>query len=171
MLDASPWVQVTAECVEVGDGRQIQDYYKVTLPDYALIYPVTVHDQVLMFRQYKHGVGSECLLFPGGHVEPGEDPGAAATRELLEETGHRATAVVSLGSFAVCANQRCATAHLFRADGCSYERPPYSHDLEAMELVHVPRRLVSSRRYLDRMRVVSHVTLALLADRPPAMPL
>ena len=32
-------------------------------------------------------------MFPGGHVDPGETPGEAAVREVLEETGIHATIV------------------------------------------------------------------------------
>ena len=40
---------------------------------------------VLVVRRYKDG-RSYCVL-PGGGVEPGEQPAAAALRELAEETG------------------------------------------------------------------------------------
>lgn len=42
----------------------------------------------VMIRQYRFGVGYTTLETPGGMVDPGEDSFAAATRELLEETGY-----------------------------------------------------------------------------------
>jgi ADP-ribose pyrophosphatase len=43
--------------------------------------------QVLMVRQYRYAIGQDLLEFPAGIVEAGEDPAAAARRELAEETG------------------------------------------------------------------------------------
>ena len=42
----------------------------------------------VMIRQYRFGVAYTTLETPGGMVDPGEDSFAAATRELLEETGY-----------------------------------------------------------------------------------
>lgn len=42
----------------------------------------------VMIRQYRFGVGYTTLETPGGMVDRGEDSFAAATRELLEETGY-----------------------------------------------------------------------------------
>jgi 8-oxo-dGTP diphosphatase len=46
---------------------------------------------LLGLRQGAHGAGT--WAFPGGKVDPGESPGEAVRRELLEETGLRASAV------------------------------------------------------------------------------
>jgi len=52
---------------------------------------------VLMVRQWRHGVGQPTLEIPGGMVEPDESDEVAASRELLEETGYRAGRLHRLG--------------------------------------------------------------------------
>ena len=51
-----------------------------------------------MVRQFRHGLGNVTLEIPGGIIEPGEEPAAAAVRELREESGYRAGRVRLLGS-------------------------------------------------------------------------
>jgi len=48
---------------------------------------LTPQQELVMVRQYRFGIHEYTLELPGGLVEPGEDPKAAAQRELLEETG------------------------------------------------------------------------------------
>jgi ADP-ribose diphosphatase len=165
LFSAGPIKEVVRETVLLPDGRVISDYHTVAMGDYAIVYAVTRDARVLVLRQYKHGPRRVCLTFPGGYVAPGEDPAAAVERELLEETGYRATTITPLGSFVANANQGCNTAHLFRADGCWYERPPLSGDLEEMELVEMtPAELFGPERIAD-MAVLGYVALALLAER------
>ena len=42
---------------------------------------------LVMVEQYRHGLQDVFTELVGGVIEPGEDPLAAARRELLEETG------------------------------------------------------------------------------------
>jgi 8-oxo-dGTP pyrophosphatase MutT (NUDIX family) len=44
--------------------------------------------EVLLEREYRHGVGSVVWQLPGGLANAAEDLVAAGLRELLEETGH-----------------------------------------------------------------------------------
>jgi 8-oxo-dGTP diphosphatase len=47
------------------------------------------HQRVLLVHHNKLGQ----WLYPGGHIDPNEDPAQAALREVLEETGVRAEVV------------------------------------------------------------------------------
>src|SRR5208283_1841533 len=45
---------------------------------------------VVMERQYRHAAGQYLWELPAGKIDEGEEPLAAAKRELIEETGYRA---------------------------------------------------------------------------------
>src|SRR5512138_1734078 len=64
---------------------------------WANVFALTKSGEVVLVKQYRHGICEVLLEFPGGVIEDGEDPMAGAKRELLEETGYRATDLIPLG--------------------------------------------------------------------------
>lgn len=63
-------------------------YIVLDLPDWVNVIAITEDSQIVLVRQYRHGVDAVTLEIPAGNVEKGEDPLATAQRELSEETGH-----------------------------------------------------------------------------------
>lgn len=49
--------------------------------------------RVVLERQYRYPVGQVMIEFPAGKLDPGEDTGLCAQRELMEETGDRKSVV------------------------------------------------------------------------------
>ncbi len=134
MLVADPWLRVSVERVELPDGRIVDEYYQIALPDYAVVVAFTRDDRVVVERAYKHGPRRVFLCLPAGVIAVGEEPLAAAQRELLEETGYRAERWRSLGAYTVNANYGCGRAHLFMARNAVQVATADSGDLEEMEI-------------------------------------
>jgi 8-oxo-dGTP pyrophosphatase MutT (NUDIX family) len=73
------------------------DFYVLESANWVNVIPLTEAGEVVLVRQYRHGTREVTLEVPGGIIEPGDSPDAAARRELLEETGFEAAETVSLG--------------------------------------------------------------------------
>jgi len=165
LFSGGPISDLSVETVRLPDGREIDDYYSVRMPDYVLIYAEMRDGSVPLLRQYRHGPRRVCLTFPGGTIDGAESPLDAAQRELLEELGATAGAWQSLGSYVTNANQGCNTAHLFLATGCEIVQPPESGDLEESELVFLTPDALDADERLAEIGLTSHVALLLLARR------
>lgn len=92
------WLRVDIDEVELPDGRTY-DYTLIRSDRHgAAILAFDEQGQVLMEREFRYPVGQVIWQLPGGLLDSGETPLAAAQRELLEETGHVAENWRRLGS-------------------------------------------------------------------------
>ena len=79
-------------------GTGTREYIKH--PGAACVVPVTEEGDVIMVRQFRYPFGRVLLEVPAGKLDAaGEDPKAAAVRELREETGAQAAEMVDLGDY------------------------------------------------------------------------
>ncbi len=80
-------------------GRKA-DFTIVDAPEWCnVVAPVSFQGEELfvMARQFRHASQSITIEFPGGVVDVGEEPMAAALREFEEETGYRADSLDLIG--------------------------------------------------------------------------
>jgi 8-oxo-dGTP pyrophosphatase MutT (NUDIX family) len=124
------------------------------------VVPVTTAGEIVMVRQYRHGLRDLTLEIPGGMIDAGETPEQAAARELLEETGYRAARLEPLGNVnpnpALFGNRLFA----FTAHGCERIGPVANESTEetVVELVSQP----DLRRLLREGRIDHALVLAAL---------
>jgi len=150
--------------VQLPDGRQIEGWPYLVMPDYINVIAETVEGAFLCFRQTKYGIGSGTSLAPvGGYVDPGEEPADAARRELREETGYEAIDWIHLGSFVADGNRGAGTAHLYLARHARKMVSPSSDDLEEQELLMLSRKELEEAVASGSFRVLSWQANAALA--------
>lgn len=157
VFERAPFLRIRQERVELRPGRVIDDFYKVDLPDFALVIPFLENGKVQLIRQYKHGPGREVLGFPAGYVDPGEDPATAARRELLEETGLEPGVLTAMGSFVDNGNQGCATGHYFFAETCRQVAAPDPGDLEDFAYLELTPAEIDAEMRAGAFGVIHHI--------------
>jgi ADP-ribose pyrophosphatase len=137
------------------DPRDASPHPRVilTAPDWVNVVALTDAGEAVLVRQFRFGVEANSLEVPGGMVEPGEEPAAAAARELHEETGFRAREVVPLGSVHPNPALQSNRCHSFLALGCEPQGHPAEDAGEDIEVVLVP---ASALQRLIRQGAITH---------------
>jgi len=167
VLQHSKYLTVENHTVQTPRGQIIADWSWTIAPDYVNVVAVTADGRYLCFREMKYGIADLALSIVGGYLEPGEEPAAAARRELREETGHEADDWTPLGAYRVDANHTACTAHFFLARGTRGVAARNSGDLEEQELLLLTRAEVRRALLAGEFKCLAWtgaLALALLRD-------
>lgn len=121
------FLKLREDHVRLPNGVEYRDYCVVETPPWAAVVCVTQERQLVLVRQYRHGIELPSLELPAGGIERGETPLAAAKRELREETGFTAPRWRALGQLAMDPSRHRTQAHFFAALG-AVESAPISLD-------------------------------------------
>lgn len=136
----------------------------------AAVLAITDAGEALLVEQRRIPVGAATIELPAGLVgdiasEVGEDPEAAARRELLEETGYEAAHWRHLGEFAPSPGMTAERIHMFLATGLRAVGPGGGHEGEAITVHRVP--LADIADFLAQARAAGlAIDLKLLALMP-----
>ena len=128
--------------VRLQNGR-VSELEVVRHPGAVAIAPVTADGDLLLVRQFRFATRDWLLEVPAGKLDPGEEPDAAAARELEEETGYRAGRLEPLGWVWTTPGFSNEVIHLYLA----HDLEPALQALQDDEVLTVERLpLVRSRR-------------------------
>jgi 8-oxo-dGTP pyrophosphatase MutT (NUDIX family) len=129
-----PWMRLTADRCELPGGRVIESYWVSHEKEWVHVFALDAAGCLVVVRQYRHAAGVVCMELPGGVVDDGEEPLAAAQRELQEETGYAADDWVYLGSLFANPARQTNRVHMFVAQSA---RPVSAQRLDATEDIMV----------------------------------
>ena len=142
LLAGTPWRAVVSDRLR-GSMRET-DYVYLATPRAVFVAAVTVENELLLVRQYRHPVRDWTLEVPAGSVEDGESPLDAAQRELREETGGTAREWTHLTTFFSSSAHLSLRSDAFLATGVELgEADP--EEGENVTLVRLPLREAVAR--------------------------
>lgn len=162
-LFSAPWLNVRKDVCELPDGRKHSDYYILEYPDWSTAFALTEDNQVVMVRQYRHGLGVVSTELPGGVIDANEKPEDAIARELLEETGYEFTSIEKLGKISPNPATSTNYMHMFLATG---GKKVTEQKLDATEDVEILIHSIDEFKQLMRENKIVqslHVTTAMYA--------
>ncbi|MHB8576613.1 MAG: NUDIX hydrolase [Dehalococcoidia bacterium] len=114
-------VNLRVDTVRFEDGREAKREV-VEHGGAVAIVAIDNDARLLLVRQFRTPVGDDLLEVPAGGIDDGEEPEAAAQRELQEETGYRAARIRRLAGFWVAPGYCTEFIHVFLAEGLTESR-------------------------------------------------
>src|ERR671932_1225427 len=136
-LYRNPWCAFRVDEVALPNGATIE-YGVLEGGGFASVVPVTEDGKVVLVRQWRQPLGSFTLELPSGRVDKGEDPRAAAERELFEEAGFRAVGLEHLVSVHTSTGRSNEVCHLFRCRAVWDPGGPRPEPTEFIRVVELP---------------------------------
>lgn len=134
------------------------NFVMIDSPNWVNIVPVTKNQEVVLVKQFRHGVNDFTLEIPGGLISNAEDPAKAATRECLEETGwgSKSEPVFTGKNYPNPAfmNNTCYSYAWFNCEKLSEQNLDGN---EEIEVVKVPIKEIS--KYIDEFKIQNALVL------------
>jgi ADP-ribose pyrophosphatase len=83
-----PWLKIRSDRCVTHDGQVVEPYHVLEYPTWVTVVALTEDGQLVLVREYRHGIGKVLTGLPCGCVDRHDpDVETAVRRELQEETG------------------------------------------------------------------------------------
>lgn len=152
------WFTVRKDICETSDGKIIDPYYVYEFPTWVSALAITADNQVVMVRQYRHGIEETILEVPGGCVDDTDkNYEAAIARELMEETGYSFKEFSYLGKVSPNPSTNNNWMHMFLATGGSKVKEQQLDHNEQIEVVLISldelKQLIADNKIVQALHV------------------
>lgn len=148
--------KVRIDTCELPNGEIIEPII-LEFSDWAGVIALTKTQEVLLIRLYRRGVDQIVWEIPGGVIDPGETPLAAAKRELLEETGYGNGTFIEMVSLSPNSDNHTNRYHTFLALEVEKIGEQSEEDLDRIEVHPLPLneviRMAQNGELLQAMQV------------------
>jgi 8-oxo-dGTP pyrophosphatase MutT (NUDIX family) len=156
------YLRLRVDRVELPSGAIVDEYFVRESRGFCVIFALTAQGDVLLVRQYKHGVAQIVTELPAGMIDGDETPAACAVRELAEETGYTGSAPEFVRTFHADPTNATAHFHLFVVRDAVFTRAPELDVTEDIEVGLAPIAEVRAMALDGRIAGASQVAAVLV---------
>ncbi len=107
------FLRLRVDRIELPSGVVVDEYFVRESRGFCVVFALTTDGDVLLVRQYKHGVAQIVTELPAGMIDADETPAVCAARELAEETGYTGSPPEFVRTFHADPTNATAYFHLF----------------------------------------------------------
>lgn len=132
-----PFPKFRMDTCELPSGKPYKAFV-LEFDAWANVVAITKKNEVVLVRQYRHGVQEISLELPGGVVDAGEDPLEGVRRELLEETGYGEGTFVEVGRIYPNPAIQQNTLYCYLATDVEWVGEQHLDESEEIEVALVP---------------------------------
>lgn len=132
------WIHLEADECQLPDGTMVSPFYVNRARDFVVIVATTEAGELIVERQYRHGIEEVLLELPAGMIEEGETAEQAACRELMEETGYQASKLDFLFKIAPNASSSSNFAWCYLARNVVSSGKQHLDETELLEMSRMP---------------------------------
>lgn len=154
------WLSVRADTCQMPNGRIVEPFYVLEYPIWVNVVAFTKNQEVVLVRQYRHGIQRTVLELPAGAMDGADQsPLEAAKRELLEESGYTSEEFIATGIVAPNSGTHNNLTHCFLATNVEQVAEATLDPTEQIEVVLLPMaqviELIEDSKFLQAQHVSS----------------
>jgi len=138
----TPWFEIYKDSCKTAENHFVPTYYTWKKRDCVIIFPVTKYHEVILIKQYRHGLKKVCIDYPGGTIDRGYSIFEAAKHELREETGYETDKFELIGNYAMDSSYSNQMTHFVFAKECEQRSKP-SNPREVTEIIKIPKETLA----------------------------
>ena len=162
VYDGSPYIKISVDKVRLPSGDIIDDYHRIEVNNAVMLLVENDKNELLVYKEYRHGVGSVSYTFPAGGIENNETFEEASRRELLEETGYEFNECKLLKNYVVSGSYMFAELAMIRIRGIKKVIEPKNKDIENPESIWLSKALVEEAILKDKFKALTYATAGLI---------
>lgn len=162
-LHKEDWLTIRKDKCQLANGKIVPAFYVSEYPDWVNVFGITKEGNVVMVKQYRHGIEQTGIELPGGVAEEGETPEEAVRREMKEETGYEFETFEYLGKVSANPSTTNNFTHMFLAKDGEKVSEQNLDESEEVEVVFLSIDEVKGLLKENKIMQSLHVTCILYA--------
>lgn len=158
VYDGSPHLNIFSDQVQLPNGKIINDYHRIEAKDAVILLVENEKKELLVYNEYRHGVGKRSYTLPAGGIDNKEDIFKTSSRELFEETGYTAHKESLLGKYLVSSSYRISEVSFIYLTDIRQVSKPTCKDIENPDFLWLDKKSVMKAIKTKKFVSVVHLS-------------
>ncbi len=162
VYDGSPYIEIYKDKIILPSNEIIEDYHKIKVNNAVMLLIQDSKKKLMIYEEYRHGIGKVSYTFPAGGIEKGETVYKASKRELLEETGFSAKKSNIVKKYIVSGSYKFSELYYVSMHELEKISNPIKKDMENPNIIWLSKTQVRDAVNKNKFLGLTYATGALL---------